>query len=156
RKWMMRRAKRTQSASLTFGTNGFCINKEVEMGAGSTVAPKHRRQGTRRQLLLLPMLLYLFAFYFLPVARLLALSFWKGHPTLENFSELIRHPEYAIVLGTTMRTALGVTLVSLLIGYPVAYFLVRLHGRKLALAMILVTLPFWTSVLVRTFAWIVL
>jgi ABC-type spermidine/putrescine transport system permease subunit I len=95
-------------------------------------------------------------FYFLPVARLLALSFWNGRLTLGNFAELVSHPEYATVFGTTIRIAFGVTLVSLFLGYPVAYFLTRLQGRKLAIAMVLVTLPFWTSVLVRTFAWIVL
>jgi putative spermidine/putrescine transport system permease protein len=125
-------------------------------GAGSTARQAPRWRGFGRQWLVLPMVAYLFVFYLLPVARLLALSFWKDGPTLASFSELVQHPEYVIVLGTTMRIALGVTAFTLAIGYPVAYFLTRLHGRRLVIAMILVTLPFWTSVLVRTFAWIVI
>jgi ABC-type spermidine/putrescine transport system permease subunit I len=87
---------------------------------------------------------------------MLALSVWADGFTSRPFTEILQRREYLIVLITTMRTALGVTLVTLLVAYPVAFYLLRLRGRALAVAMIFVLLPFWTSILVRTFAWMAL
>jgi ABC-type spermidine/putrescine transport system permease subunit I len=115
-----------------------------------------RRAALGRRWLLLPVLAYLTLFYILPVARLLALSVWADGPDVRPFTEIVQHPEYLIVLWTTLQIAVGVTVVALLLGYPVAYYLTRLEGRGLAIAMFFVLLPFWTSVLVRTFAWIAL
>jgi putative spermidine/putrescine transport system permease protein len=63
---------------------------------------------------------------------------------------------YREVLGRTFAISLAVTLLCLLLGYPVAYLLASLPARTGNLLMILVLLPFWTSILVRTAAWIVL
>ena len=57
---------------------------------------------------------------------------------------------------TTLRTALVVTLGTLLLGYPVALALSRLRRGAATFVLILVLLPFWTSVLVRSYAWMVL
>ncbi|WP_211222788.1 ABC transporter permease [Paludibacterium yongneupense] len=68
-------------------------------------------------------------------------------------------PDRAIYLDVFARTfgmSLVVTLVCVLLGFPVAYLLATLPTRKSNLLMILVLLPFWTSVLVRVAAWIVL
>ncbi|MBB4423876.1 putative spermidine/putrescine transport system permease protein [Bradyrhizobium sp. CIR48] len=68
-------------------------------------------------------------------------------------------PENAIFRDTFLRTlgiSIGVTAVTLLLGFPVAYLLARLPPRTSNLLMIMVVMPFWTSVLVRTAAWVVL
>jgi len=63
---------------------------------------------------------------------------------------------FSDILGRTFQISAVVTLVALLLGYPLAYWLCTLSERKANLMLILVLLPFWTSVLVRIAAWIVL
>ena len=68
-------------------------------------------------------------------------------------------PEQAVfrnVLGRTLWISSVVTLVCLLLGYPVAYFIARQPPGRAAVLLFLVLLPFWTSLLVRTVAWVVL
>ncbi len=68
-------------------------------------------------------------------------------------------PEQAIFRDTFLRTlgiSIGVTTLTLLLGFPVAYLLATLPVRSSNLLMIMVVLPFWTSLLVRTTAWVVL
>ena len=68
-------------------------------------------------------------------------------------------PEQAVfrnVLGRTLWISGVVTLVCLLLGYPVAYFIARQPPGRAAVLLFLVLLPFWTSLLVRTVAWVVL
>ena len=60
------------------------------------------------------------------------------------------------IFGRTLWMSMWITLISVLLGYPIAYWLANLPARKSNLLMILVLLPFWTSVLVRIAAWIVL
>ena len=73
---------------------------------------------------------------------------------------IVAQPEvrqiYVQIFGRTLWVSLLVTVLCLLLGYPVAYLLSTLPGRISNLLMILVLLPFWTSLLVRTTAWIVL
>lgn len=63
---------------------------------------------------------------------------------------------YRDVLARTFEIAISVTLIALILGFPVAYLLANLPPRQSNLLMILVLLPFWTSLLVRTAAWVVL
>ena len=63
---------------------------------------------------------------------------------------------YVFIFGRTLWVSLLVTVMGVLLGYPVAYFLATLPSKYSNLLMILVLLPFWTSLLVRTTSWIVL
>ncbi|AOJ08175.1 ABC transporter permease [Burkholderia mayonis] len=63
---------------------------------------------------------------------------------------------YLAIFGRTLVIGFAVTLFALLLGYPLAYWISTLPERRANLAMILVLIPFWTSVLVRVAAWIVL
>ncbi|HJU71272.1 MAG TPA: ABC transporter permease [Paucimonas sp.] len=63
---------------------------------------------------------------------------------------------YRHIFGRTFMISLGVTLCSLLLGYPLAYWLSTMSERRANLFMILVLIPFWTSILVRVAAWMVL
>lgn len=76
--------------------------------------------------------------------------------TLEHYQRLIEQPSYARILMTTLEVSLVVTLVSIVMGYPLAYLLAQLPARAANICMVFVILPFWTSVLVRTYAWLVL
>jgi ABC-type spermidine/putrescine transport system permease subunit I len=76
---------------------------------------------------------------------------------LEHYRHFFREPLYGFILVRTIRIAAYVTVICFLIGYPVAYFLASLKNRKVSnLLMICVLLPFFTSILVRSYAWIVI
>ena len=107
-------------------------------------------------LLVLPLLLYLLVLYALPVAGMMLRSVAEPHWTLGNYAALLHDPVYALVLWITLRISLVVTIVVLLLGYPVAYMLARLPPARSNLLLILVLLPFWSSILVRSYAWMVL
>lgn len=108
----------------------------------------------------LPPLLWIGLFLLLPYALMFAHSFWavrEGvvvHPwNLENYKTLFSNPLYADVLFRTMRIAASVTLCSLLLGYPLAYYLSFYAGVRKELLYQLVIVPLWVSYLVRGYAW---
>ena len=74
--------------------------------------------------------------------------------------DVVLRPEeqriYVALFGRTFAVTLGVTLLCLLLGYPVAYFIAHAPPRRANLLLLLVLVPFWTSLLVRTTSWIVL
>src|SRR3979411_3116357 len=104
-----------------------------------------------------PLLVLMFVAFNAPIVYMLGLAFWeKGRGlTLEHYEGLIEAPVYLRVLGNTMRIALIATLANVVIGYPLAHWMRGLGGRGRAIAIALVVLPFWVSILVRTYAWIV-
>jgi putative spermidine/putrescine transport system permease protein len=108
--------------------------------------------------LLLPTALLLGGFFLYPVAKLLALSLADaaGHLSFVQYARLFGSSVYASVLWTTLQISFWTTVVCLLAGYPVAYAIARAEPRSRARLMLWVLLPFWTSFLIRTFAWIVL
>ena len=107
---------------------------------------------------LYPLILFLAAFFAYPVVQLLWLSFTDpaGHFSLLNYTRIATAPVYLQVLGITFRIAAWTTVFAILAGYPVAYLLATLPERRRDALMLLVLMPFWTSFLVRTFAWMVL
>jgi len=107
-------------------------------------------------LLVAPLALYMLAFYALPVASMLFRSIADPTWTLENYRRLADDSVFLAVSWTTLRTALVVTLGTLLLGYPVALALSRLRPAAAAIVLAIVLLPLWTSVLVRSYAWMVL
>jgi ABC-type spermidine/putrescine transport system permease subunit I len=97
----------------------------------------------------------LFTFFFgWPVLRLLSLSLAGG--SLEWYARALETPLYRGVFVLTFEIATAVTLVALLISYPVAYFLATTTRTWRAIGFLFVILPLWTSILVRTYAWMVL
>ncbi|CAE6959247.1 ABC transporter permease subunit [Paraburkholderia domus] len=112
----------------------------------------------RAALPLLPALLFLGVFFFYPVIRLLALSLLNsnGHVTAANYSRIASDPVYIDVLKITFKISLWTTVVAIISAYPVAYLLANSSMRKSRILTIWVLIPFWTSFLVRTFAWILL
>ncbi len=106
-------------------------------------------------LLVAPLLIFMLVFYALPVLAMLMRSVAEPDWTLANYQALAGDSVFRNVFWTTLRTAVAVTFGCLVLGYPVALVLVR-PGRMAGLALIIVLLPFWTSILVRSYAWMVL
>jgi spermidine/putrescine transport system permease protein len=125
--------------------------------AGATIG----RRRDLRALLVIPGALWLLAFAVAPLAILFAMSFWTSSIfgtttdlTLDNYRVIADDPIYFQVLLQTLRIAVTVTLLSLLVGYPMAYFLATLKGPKRGVFLVLLFLPFWSSYVVRTFVWL--
>jgi putative spermidine/putrescine transport system permease protein len=76
--------------------------------------------------------------------------------TFRNYSRMLVNSGYASSLETTLEVAALVTVLSVVLAYPVALLLARLRGWQARLVLAIVLLPLWTSLLVRTFAWLVL
>lgn len=105
-----------------------------------------------------PLILFLLVAFVYPVAQLLALSVLnkEGQLTLEHFTRFFATPVYLQVLGITLKVAFWTTLLCVLAGYPVAYLLARVSPGTRGALVLWILMPFWTSFLVRTFAWVVL
>lgn len=105
-----------------------------------------------------PLLLLLVAFFVYPVAQILLLSLFDsaGQPTAANYLRVVTTPVYLQTLAITFEIAGWTTALALLGGYPVAYLLAHASERARDTLTLLVLMPFWTSFLVRTFAWMIL
>jgi putative spermidine/putrescine transport system permease protein len=111
----------------------------------------------REAALLVPGLLMIGALLLLPLGWLLGLSLLEdGAPSLIHYRRLIADPSYAKSFLVTFQIAGTVTVLAVLLGYPLCYWMLRLPKLWQGLAVICVLVPFWTSLLVRTYAWLVL
>jgi spermidine/putrescine transport system permease protein len=109
----------------------------------------------------LPPLVWVAAFLLTPYLLMLCYSFWSvsaaqvivRHWSLDNYRELLRVGVYWQTLFRSMWIAARVTIFSLLLGYPLAYFLSFHAGKRKDLFYQLVIIPLWVSYLVRAYAW---
>jgi putative spermidine/putrescine transport system permease protein/spermidine/putrescine transport system permease protein len=133
--------------------------------AGSGQQPNRaelKRDASRERLVLFglcsPALLLVLVIMVLPVGWLFWLSFLgdDGSFTLEHYQRMVESKSYARIFRNTFEVSLLTTGICILAGYPLAYFLSQLPRRMANLCLITVLLPFWTSLLVRTYAWLVL
>ncbi|WP_342734219.1 ABC transporter permease [Bradyrhizobium sp. B117] len=119
----------------------------------------HWRHGAIRWriplLLTTPLLLYMLAFYALPVVSMLLRSLNDPTWSFDHYTALPNDAVFLKVFWVTLRTSLVVTLATLVLGYPVALALSRARSTAPFILMVIL-LPFWTSVLVRSYAWMVL
>jgi putative spermidine/putrescine transport system permease protein len=94
----------------------------------------------------------------IPVAWLFWLSFFADDGSLSavNYLRLIEQPSYGRIFLATFEISILCTSLCVVFGYPLAYLLSQLPTRVANLCMIGVLMPFWTSILVRTYAWLVL
>lgn len=114
------------------------------------------RRNWKLWLLLAPSLLALSVFFIYPLIKMLSFSLYSPEFTWQHYLRIIDEPVWINVLWITLRISLWVTLSTLLLGYPLAWFLVRLKPRTANIFLIIVIIPYFTSVLVRTYAWMVL
>jgi len=106
--------------------------------------------------MILPALALLLVFYFYPLIKLIPLSLFEKGFTLKYFIRFFSDPLYYRTLLSTLKLCLLVTLCNLAMGYPVAYLLSIVKPRTATILFIFVIVPFWMSILVRTYAWMVL
>lgn len=108
----------------------------------------------------LPALLFLLVFFVLPLAENARRSFVQGEAatagTWYYYTKLLTDPYYLGVLVETLQVSVVVTLVCLVMGYPVAIFIVRYAGRWRGLILFSLIAPLLTSIIMRTFGWRVL
>lgn len=109
--------------------------------------------------LIAPSLLFLVVFFAYPVAQLLCQSVIEsssGKFSAAPYQRILATSVYVRVLGITFRIAGYTALWSLLIGYPLAYWLARMPQLFRGRVLLFVMVPFWTSYLVKTFAWMII
>ncbi len=108
-------------------------------------------------LLLAPAVLLVGLLFILPLAGVMGLSIHDGTGfSLAPVRELLDSRVAMVVLERTFMLALTVTSLCLLLGYPAAYFMSGLTPRVRAYVTYLILLPFWVSILIRTYTWIVI
>jgi putative spermidine/putrescine transport system permease protein len=114
-----------------------------------------RRDRRAEGLMLVPALVMLLAFYLWPVLRVLWISVTEPRPGLENYALLASAP-IRRVLAVTAEICVMTTLITVALAYLVAYAITQSGSRIRRFMLLGVLLPLWVSVLVRSFAWVVL
>jgi spermidine/putrescine transport system permease protein len=109
---------------------------------------------------LAPIILWQIVFFVCPMALLAVYSFWRlidykidYTPTLYNYRDLFSNPLLFNALLLSLQVAVAVTIVCGVLAYPIAYFIAKKAGRWRVLLLILVIVPFWTSFILRAYAW---
>ena len=121
----------------------------------------HTRPGWKAWALLAPMVLWLLLFVVVPGLILFVYSFCERDEiggvvftfTLENYQRVL-DPVYLRIFGRSMWYAALTTAICAVVGYPVAYYIARVGESLRNKLLLLVMVPFWTSFLIRTYAWI--
>lgn len=123
-------------------------------GAPAPRAPGAKASTWRWGLLVLPAVAFVAVFFVIPLAGMVVRSF--NEPSPHNYAEFFDTHAYVRILIDTFKTALIVTIACVVLGYPYAYAMRRSGKVGFLLLSIALLLPFWSSLLVRTFAWITL
>lgn len=116
--------------------------------------------------LILPSLFWLVVFFAIPLLLVLAMSFGERgtyggvvwNLNIQNFIRFLnpQDPLYLKIFGRTLYIAAMATLVSFLIGYPLAFWIASQPAKKRNTLLLMLMIPFWTNFLVRTYAWILI
>ena len=138
----------------------------TDPGAGARAAPAaavrpgfaalHSTRWLQFLVLAGPALAVLLAIYLYPLGKLLALSFGGVEPSAAAYRKFFESPLYLAILARTFRISFVVTSICLVAGYPVGYLLSRVGRGTARVLMAAILVPLWTSILVRTYAWMVL
>lgn len=104
--------------------------------------------------LTIPASILAIGFYVLPILQVLALSFTEPALGVGNYVSLFQNAAIGRVVRTTVVVSAATTVLTIILGYVVAFALVQMRPGPRRFAMFLVLLPFWISVLVRAFSWI--
>jgi spermidine/putrescine transport system permease protein len=125
--------------------------------------PRSRRETLRLLFLISPSLFWLVVFFLIPLLLVFAISFgqrgtYGGVKWVLNLQNYLRFfdPLYLRIFGRTFYIAAVTTLICLITGYPLAYFIATRPPRWRNGLILLLMVPFWTNFLVRTYAWILI
>ena len=124
----------------------------------STLKSEERLERLTLLGLSMPAILAILVVVFLPIFWLSSLSFYNaaGELSMENYARIFESALYRRTFVVTFQISITVTLICILLGYPLCYWLTKMPDRTAAILMVFVLVPFWTSILVRTYAWLVL
>lgn len=122
----------------------------VATGVGAA-APQVARRPPRGWLPVVPIVLLLAVVFFYPVLSLLSISVTHPEPGLQHYDQLFTEGVYLQVMWRTTWIAVVVTLITAIAGYPLAFYLAAAPLRTAQIAMLLLFIPFWASILVRTY-----
>ena len=108
--------------------------------------------------LTMPAIITVLVVIVIPVGWLFSLSFLdsSGQLSLVNYQKMFEYKSYIRVFKMTFNVSFLTTFLCIIIGYPLAYFLSQIPRKYVGFFMLTVLLPFWTSLLVRTYAWLVM
>ena len=112
----------------------------------------------------LPALLIVVFFFFIPILSLLRISFFQfvemgvfeADFTLVHYIKFLTDPFYLNVIGYTLKIALCVTAICLLVGYPAAYYISSMTGRWKMVLLLMIIIPLWTNLIVRIYGWFII
>ena len=107
-------------------------------------------------ILLAPSLALVLTLFLYPLLRLVIQSLFDPRPSVANYVAVVTDPTLWQIIRTTLTISIECTLVTLVLAYPVSYLLSRRPRTQANILMMFVLLPFWTSLLVRMYAWMVL
>ena len=94
--------------------------------------------------------------YVIPLLQMFGLSLSWPNLSFHNYASFFNQSIHLFSLYVTLRIASIVTVICLLLGYPLAYYLSKIPRRKANILLVFVLIPLWTSILVRTLAWIMI
>lgn len=124
-----------------------------------------RKKTTIALLLILPGIIFLGLFFVIPMVQLFLISFNKFSATgginydvytLQNYKRFLFDPYYLTILLRTLRVSLITTVVCLVLGYPVAYYVSQTKGRRAVIVLLIFVSPLLISIVVRSYAWTIL
>lgn len=115
-------------------------------------------------IMFLPAVIIVSSFFFIPILSLLRISFYSYVEmgvfdpgfNLENYIKFLTDPFYLQVIWYTMKIALAVTMICLIFGYPVAYYISCMTGKWKMFLLLLLIIPLWTNLIVRIYGWFVI
>ncbi len=113
------------------------------------------RPGAIAALLLAPCLIWIFAFFLLPLGLMCWRSLASEGYSLAPYATLFTSPLYVKVLLTTVKMASIATVCVLLLAYPIAYALTVTRGRLRGAILLFVLIPYWVDIIVRSFSWLI-
>jgi spermidine/putrescine transport system permease protein len=128
--------------------------------AGLRRGPLLQSEAAQGFALISPTFIYALILLVLPILVVIAHSFWTQHYltidhtfTLENYRIALTEPIYRDLLWRSLYISLTVSLLTVLLAYPIAYYISFHGGRHKSLWLFLITIPFWTSYLLRVMSW---
>ena len=129
---------------------------EIRTGGIYRMSLFGNRQERVYWLFLVPVLLAMLVFFLLPLLQVFWISFSDPDIGTDNYVRLVSNRAIQKVVLTTLRICLTTTLLSVVIGYIIAFTVTLAPPRTRSLLMFAILVPFWMSVLVRAFAWVTL
>lgn len=130
---------------------------------GGTIKMKKSKENISKFSFIGPISLWMIIFIAIPLCYIIFISFMQRGtdggiiftPTIENYARM-KNPLYFKVFKDSISIAFITTLLTLIFGYPFAYFASKIPKKYRVLVLVLIIIPFWTNSLIRTYGWIIL